>query len=320
LGEGASAVNSFLVWFLNIVLGDDFVLMLTMFMLVGAAEYLFPARHIPRKHYVLNLSYASVNVFAVGTLAPFLSLAAAYAIQEIGFGFIDLRTLGFEGMGGGLFAVLVGTLIWDLLQYWQHRAEHGVKLLWRLHVLHHCDEHMNVTTASRHHILELLLAPVFVTIPTAILFQVPPVAIAILSLIPYAWLYFTHANIDLGFGPFWWLLVSPNYHRVHHSLAPEHIDRNFVNWFPLWDILFGTAVAPRWNECPSTGVAGVSVRTLQQAYLLPLKGWQRMLSRQFNDGLLSAPPKGTCLPRDLKSNARMRRGLTRSEQKSRVVL
>jgi len=177
-------VNSFLVWFLNIVLSDDFVLMLTMFILVGAAEYLFPAQHIPRKHYVLNLSYASVNVFAVGTLAPFLSLAAAYAIQEIGFGFIDLRTLGFEGMGGGLFAVLVGTLIWDLLQYWQHRAEHAIKLLWRLHVLHHCDEHMNVTTASRHHIFELLLAPVFVTIPTAILFQVPPVAIAILSLIP----------------------------------------------------------------------------------------------------------------------------------------
>jgi sterol desaturase/sphingolipid hydroxylase (fatty acid hydroxylase superfamily) len=145
---------------LNIVLGDDFVLMVTMFILVGAAEYLFTAQHIPRKHYALNLSYASVNVFAVGTLAPFLSLAAAYALQEVGFGFIDLRTLGFEGIGGSLFAVLVGTLIWDLLQYWQHRAEHGIKLFWRLQVLHHCDEHMNVTTASRHHILEQVLAPV----------------------------------------------------------------------------------------------------------------------------------------------------------------
>jgi sterol desaturase/sphingolipid hydroxylase (fatty acid hydroxylase superfamily) len=288
-GEGDSAVNSFLVWFLNIVLSDDFVLMLTMFILVGAAEHLFPAQQIPRKHYALNLSYAFVNVFAVGTLAPFLSLAAAYAIQDIGFGFIDLRTLGFKGIGGSLFALLVGTLIWDLLQYWQHRAEHGITLFWQLHVLHHCDEHMNVTTAPRHHILELVLAPVFVTVSTAILFQVPPVTIAILSLIPYAWLYFAHANVDLGFGPFWWLLVSPNYHRGHHSLAPEHIDRNFVNWFPLWDVLFGTAVAPRWSECPSTGVAGVSVRTLHQAYLLPFKGWRRMLSRQVGDGLPSEP-------------------------------
>lgn len=267
-------VNSLLGFLLNVALSDDFVLMVTMFALVGVAEYFFPAQPIPRRHYALNLSYAFVNVFAVGALAPFLSLGAAYAIQDVGFGFIDLRALGFKGLGGSLFALLVGTLIWDLLQYWQHRAEHGIKLFWQLHVLHHCDEHMNVTTASRHHILEQVLAPVFVTIPTAILFQVPPVTIAILSLVPYAWLYFTHANIDLGFGPFWRLLASPNYHRVHHSLAAEHIDRNFVNWFPLWDILFGTAVAPRWSECPSTGVADVSVRTLQQAYLLPFKGWQ----------------------------------------------
>ena len=291
LGIGASAVNSFLSWFLNIVLGDDFVLMVTMFTLVGVAEYYFPAQRIPREYYALNLRYAVVNVFAVGTLAPFLSLGAAYAIQKVGFGFIDLRALGFEGIGGSLFALFVGTLIWDLFQYWQHRAEHGIKLFWRLQVLHHCDEHMNVTTASRHHILEQVLAPVFVTIPTAIIFQVPPVTIAILLLIPYAWLYFTHANIDLGFGPYWWLLVSPNYHRVHHSLAPEHIDRNFVNWFPLWDILFGTAVLPRWSECPSTGVAGVSV--LQQAYLLPFKGGQQMLSRQVNDGLPSRRPQDT---------------------------
>jgi hypothetical protein len=89
------------------------------------------------------------------------------------------------------------------------------------------------------------------------------------------------------------LLVSPNYHRVHHSLTSEHIDRNFVNWFPVWDLLFGTAVAPRWSECPSTGVAGVSVWTLGEVYLLPLKGWQRMLSRQVRDGLSGRPPEKT---------------------------
>jgi len=286
-------MESFPVWFLNIVLGDDFDLMLTMFILVGLAEYFFPAQRIPRSHYALDLGFAFVNVFAVGTIAPFLSLAAAYGIQKVGFGFIDLRALGFAGIGGSLFALFVGTLIWDFLQYWQHRAEHGSQVLWQLHVLHHCDEHTNVTTAARHHVLEFVLAPVFVTVPTAILFQVPPVTIAILSLIPYAWLYFTHANINLGFGPFWWLLVSPNDHRVHHSLRPEHIDRNFVNWFPVWDILFGTGVAPRWSECPSTGVAGVSVRSLRDAYLLPLKGWRRMLLRQVGDGLARRPPEET---------------------------
>jgi hypothetical protein len=179
---------------------------------------------------------------------------------------------------------------------------------------------MNVTTASRHHILERVLAPVFVTIPTAIIFHVPPVTIAILSLIPHAWLYFTHANIDLGFGPFWWLLVSPNYHRVHHSLAPEHIDRNFVNWFPLWDILFGTAVLPRWSECPSTGVAGVSARTLQQAYLLPFKGGQQMLSDKLMTVSRARRRGRLRLPRDLKSRAVLPGRLTSSEEKSRVAL
>ena len=78
----------------------------------------------------------------------------------------------------------------------------------------------------------------------------------------------------------------PNYHRVHHSLTPEHIDRNFVNWFPIWDIIFGTAVAPRWRELPSTGVAGISVGSLRQAYLLPFAGWRRMISTKLNYGRL----------------------------------
>jgi len=63
-----------------------------------------------------------------------------------------------------------------------------------------------------------------------------------------------------------------------HSLTSEHIERNFVNWFPIWDIIFGTAVVPCWRELPST-VAGISVGSLRQAYLLPFAGWRRMKLR-----------------------------------------
>ncbi len=270
-------MSAALLWLLNILLGDAFVIMCVMCLVVGAAEYFFPAERIPPRHYALNLRYALLNVLVTGALLTPLSFAVALALEKIGFGFIDLRALGFDGIGGGLFALAIGTLIWDFLQYWQHRLEHRSKILWQLHLLHHCDEHMNVTTGARHHTLENLLAPIFITIPTALLFQVPPVTIAILSLLPYAWLYLTHANINLGFGPLWWLLVSPNYHRVHHSLAAEHIDKNFVNWFPLWDIVFGTACAPRWKNCPATGVAGIEVHSVPQAYLLPFAGWLRMM-------------------------------------------
>jgi sterol desaturase/sphingolipid hydroxylase (fatty acid hydroxylase superfamily) len=273
-------MTSLLVWFLNIVLSDEFMLMSGMFVFVGLAEYWFAARQVPRHHYALNLRYAFITVFVVGAMTPFLSAGVAYSLQKIGFGFVDLGALGLSGAWGDLLAVLVGALIWDFFQYWEHRLLHGSPLLWQMHLLHHCDEHMNITTASRHHVLEHLLAPVFVTIPAAIIFDVPPVNIAIMSLLPYAWNYLAHSNINLGFGPFWWLLVSPNCHRVHHSMQTEHIDQNFVNWFPIWDITFGTAVNPRWRQCPSTGVAGVLVNTVSQAYLQPLQGWARMFSQR----------------------------------------
>jgi sterol desaturase/sphingolipid hydroxylase (fatty acid hydroxylase superfamily) len=272
------------LWVVHLVSSDGFVLMCAMFFVIGALELIFPAHKIPALHYRFNLAYAFVNIVAVTAVTPFISGGAAYAIQRVGLGLIDLRALGFGSASGGLFAVLIGTLIFDFFQYWQHRLEHSSKILWQQHLLHHSDEYMNVTTATRQHLFENILLPLFVTIPTAILFKLPTAKIALLSLLPYAWQYLTHANIKLGFGPLWWLLASPNYHRIHHSLEPNHIDKNFAAWFPLWDIMFGTAVKPRRGEYPATGVAGVSVRTLAQAYLLPLKGWRRMLltRRLFN--------------------------------------
>ena len=175
---------SALIWFLNIVLSDEFVLMCGMFFIIGLIEYFFPAQKVPGRHYAFNLGYAFVNVFLVGTLTPLLSAGAAYLIQKVGFGFIDLRNLGFSGLSGELMAIMVGALIWDFFQYWEHRLLHGSRILWQIHLFHHCDENMNVTTASRHHVLENVLAPVFVTIPTAIIFQVPPIPVAVLSLIP----------------------------------------------------------------------------------------------------------------------------------------
>jgi sterol desaturase/sphingolipid hydroxylase (fatty acid hydroxylase superfamily) len=285
----ASAMEHVLLWVLQLLLSDAFVVMCGMFLVAGLLEYIIPAQKIPARHYAFNLVYAFVNIVAIIAFAPLLSAGVAYAIQKLGLGLIDLRALGADGIGGGLFAVLAGTIIFDLFQYWQHRLEHGNQIFWQLHLLHHCDEHMSVTTSTRNHFFENLLAPIFITIPMAILFKLPPVTIAILSLIPSAWIYVSHANINLGFGPLWWLLVSPNYHRIHHSLEARHLDKNFVGWFPVWDIIFGTACAPRRRECPPTGVAGVFVRTLPQAYLLPFRGWMRMISARLHAGFPKPP-------------------------------
>jgi sterol desaturase/sphingolipid hydroxylase (fatty acid hydroxylase superfamily) len=271
-------------WLLQVLLGDPFVLMIGMFLIIGIIEFLVPARKIPFRHYAFNAVYGLVTVFVAAIIAPVLSACTAYAIQYVGLGFIDLRALGFSDIAGSIVAVLVAALIFDFFFYWLHRLHHGNKFLWQQHLLHHCDEHMNVTSAARLHIFENFMTPVFVTIPMAILFKMPPVTIGILSLIPFAWIYFVHANVRLGFGPLWWLITSPQYHRIHHSLEKAHIDKNFVDWFPVWDILFGTAYRPRSGECPATGVAGVEVKTLKEAYLLPVKGWIKLLA--------PPPPRG----------------------------
>jgi sterol desaturase/sphingolipid hydroxylase (fatty acid hydroxylase superfamily) len=119
------------------------------------------------------------------------------------------------------------------------------------------------------------------TLPLALLFRLPAVDLIWIAAIPAAWAYFVHMNIRVNFGPLWWLLTSPQYHRIHHSIEPKHFDRNFALWFPIWDLLFGTAYRPRAGEYPATGVSGVDVTTLSQAAALPFAGWYRMAA----DGL-----------------------------------
>jgi sterol desaturase/sphingolipid hydroxylase (fatty acid hydroxylase superfamily) len=293
---GGLGVTQLSQWVLQLVSSDAFVLMCVMFLIIGVLELITPAHKIPRRHYRFNLAYAFVNIMVIAAVTPFISAGAAYVIQRVGLGLIDLRALGFGGTSGAFFALLVSTLIFDFFLYWQHRLEHRSKVLWQQHLLHHSDEYMNVTTAARQHLFENITLPLFVTIPMAVLFKLPLIEIAMLSLIPFAWQYFTHANIKFGFGPLWWLLTSPNYHRIHHSLERDHIDKNFVGWFPIWDIIFGTAVVPRRGEYPPTGVANVSVQTLTHAYLLPLIGWRQMLmagvklnrSSRLNDASMTA--------------------------------
>lgn len=258
---------------------SDYVLMTV---LVVPALLLFeifrPARKSPLRHYVFGFSYWIANLFVLAVVAPVINTFVAIGVQALGFGLIDLRSYGMSGLGGALVALLISTFIVDFFFYWFHRTLHGNRYLWQAHLLHHSDEHMNVMTAQRGHFTETLLSPLFIALPMAVLFQLPPVTIGILSLVPYAYQFFAHANINVGFGPFWWVLISPNYHRIHHSIELRHRDKNFTNWFPVWDIIFGTVYVPAKGELPATGVDGVSIRTLPQAFLLPFVNWYRMLA------------------------------------------
>jgi sterol desaturase/sphingolipid hydroxylase (fatty acid hydroxylase superfamily) len=219
-------------------------------------------------------------MFVLAAIAPLLNTAVALGVQHVGLGLIDLSALGLGGLGGSLVALMVSTFIIDFFYYWFHRALHANAYLWQTHLLHHSDEHMNVMTAQRGHIAEGMLAPLFITLPMAVLFKLPAITIGVLSLVPYMYLFVAHANIKLGFGPLWWVLISPNYHRIHHSIEARHWDKNFANWFPVWDVIFGTLYRPAKDEYPATGVDGVAVKSLGEAFAQPFVGWFRLASRR----------------------------------------
>src|SRR6185369_1324115 len=143
----------------------------------------------------------------------------------------------------------------DFFYYWFHRWQHHSKWLWAQHALHHSDPHINVTTAIRHHWLEVPLNAVFVTVPLYALFKPPVITIPSAYAFVYLVGFLIHCNVRLDAGPFAKIVVSPHNHYIHHSREPQHRDKNFAQLFPLWDVLFGTYYAPRADEFPETGLS-----------------------------------------------------------------
>lgn len=257
---------------------DSTTLHLFALMIAGgvALEWLMPARNETMSNAPLNIAYGTMMLLLAVALLPIQAIVVRSSIDRIGWrGLFDL---GFDPGTSLLLAfgaMLASAIVLDLFFYWFHRLQHS-PLLWPQHLLHHSDTALNVTTTQRAHFLEHLLIPVFMTLPLVLLFRLPTTDLIWIAAIPAAWAYFVHMNIKVSFGPFWWLATSPQYHRIHHSLEPQHFDRNFALWFPVWDVLFGTAWRPRAGEYPATGVSGVEVTSLPQAAALPFCGWYRM--------------------------------------------
>ncbi len=156
-----------------------------------------------------------------------------------------------------LASFLLYFVLYDFAAYWLHRAQHRFSWWWALHSLHHSQRRMTVWTDDRNHVVDDLLVTLALVV-FAQLVGVQPgeyVVILMVGRLVESW---SHANVDMGFG---WLgdrlLVGPRFHRLHHALAsPEerHIhDHNFAPVFPIWDILFGTAIYDGRNR--PTGVA-----------------------------------------------------------------
>lgn len=152
-----------------------------------------------------------------------------------------------------LIGALAYFLAYDFLYYWFHRAQHAVPWLWRIHSLHHSNEHLSAGFGY-HHLGEAPLRAVLVGIPFGLLFDAPAGS-AVLGFILVMHGHYIHSSSRLNFGPLAWLIADNRVHRIHHSLEPRHFDKNFGAATLLWDKMFGTAYWPR-KEWPAIGLAG----------------------------------------------------------------
>ena len=152
----------------------------------------------------------------------------------------------------GWLKFLLALLLLDFLYWTQHYFNHKVPLLWRFHVVHHSQRELNFFTDFRYHILEYLVRYTFIAIPFLILRVDPPVIVAF-AILQRWYSRFYHGNIRTNLGPLKYILVTPQSHRVHHSLEPAHRDTNFGAIFSFWDFLLGTQ-CKNFDVYPATGI------------------------------------------------------------------
>jgi sterol desaturase/sphingolipid hydroxylase (fatty acid hydroxylase superfamily) len=184
-------------------------------------------------HAAIIVTYVQVLTTVYQANVPFLTVDAVLAWPEW------LR-----------FAVAV--LLLDLLYWGQHFTNHKFAVLWQFHTVHHSQRALNFFTDFRYHVLEYLVRHAFLVIPFLVL-RVDPPQIVWFALIARWYTRFYHGNIRTNLGPLRYVLVTPQSHRIHHSIEPRHRDTNFGALFSIWDQMFGTQYRG-YDEYPETGI------------------------------------------------------------------
>ncbi|WP_156861830.1 sterol desaturase family protein [Casimicrobium huifangae] len=157
--------------------------------------------------------------------------------------------------GNPALSLLLYVIVLDFAEYWRHRLQHRLDWWWQLHALHHAQRDMTFWTDDRNHIVDELLAALWMA-TVALAIGVPPQQFPLVLFVLKLIESLSHANLRWSFGPLKYLLVSPQFHRVHHGISIGHEGRtqgvNFGVVFTIWDKLFGTADFR--NAYPETGV------------------------------------------------------------------
>ena len=265
-----------------------------MLLLLGPLERWRPVEAVTNPAAVrTDVIYTLIHRLGLFRLALFFSIDPLWDSLAGAMRMQGLPTLQIDALWPGVTDIAIVSfciylLLLDLVSYWLHRWQHASNLWWALHSLHHSQRQMTMWSDNRNHLLDdLLRSAIFALL--ARLIGVEPGQFIALVAVSQLMESLQHANLKLGFGPLEYLLVSPRFHRLHHSIGIGHESsgpgtlggHNFAVLFPVWDILFGTAnFELRWDatgvrdQLPAEGGRDYGRGFWQQQWL----GLRRLLS------------------------------------------
>jgi len=246
------------------------------FTLVAAWEAISPRRRpaLTRKvRWPHNVGLLLIDILVLRFLAPGAAVAVAFSAEAGGWGLLNALALPLW------FEVLVAVILLDLVIYFQHVMFHAVPTLWRLHRVHHADVDFDATTGVRFHPLEILLSTTLKCAAVAA-FGASALAVLIFELLLNATAMFNHANASLLPVAERWLrrlVVTPDMHRVHHSIRYNESSSNFGFNLPWWDRAFGTYKAQPQDGHDRMVIGVDAFRAPDEARL------DRLLTQPFRD-------------------------------------
>ena len=197
-----------------------------------------------------NLSLVVLNTGLARVMVPITAVAAAIFAESRGWGLLHLVEWPFW------LEIMLAVAAFDLAIYLQHIMFHAVPLFWRLHMVHHADLDFDVTTGLRFHTLEILLSAL-IKLAVVLVLGPPAVAVIAFEVLLNATSMFNHSNVKM---PGWldrmlrWFVVTPDMHRVHHSVIHQETNSNFGFNLPWWDYLLGT-----YRPQPQDGHEGMRI-------------------------------------------------------------